>query len=164
MALDTTIGGAASDSYVTLAEYAAYSAAQGFTLTGTATTQETNLRRAAVTIDASYQFKGYPVTREQARAWPRYEVGCVDGWEVLSTTIPGDVKRAQMEMAYLIQGGADPLAPVDGLVGSSRAKAGPVEVEDTFIGGKGLPRFTAIDRLLRGYAGYGQGMVAMVRG
>ena len=146
MALDTTIGGAAADSYATLAEYTARATAMGWTL-GAEAANEANLRRAAIAIDTGYTHKGTKAAQAQALAWPRVNVIDGDGYSVSSGTIPQAVKDAQMEMAYLIQGGADPLATVDAVV--KREKIDVIEVE--YQSGSGLPSFTAVTRLLRGY-------------
>lgn len=162
MAIDVTIGGAAADSYITLAEWQDYWTARGVDLTqhGHDDSHEANLRRAAQTMDASYSFKGYRQYQTQAREWPRTWVGTVDGWPVNPDTIPQAVKDAQAELAYLIHEGADPFANFEGNV--ARAKAGPVEVE--FTGGAGRVQYTAVQRLLRPYLTHGAGQVAAVRG
>lgn len=164
MALDTTIGGASADSYATLAEYTARATAMGWTLT--TSTAEANLRRAALALDALWLQKAFGIRQyqTQAREFPRTWVPYIQGWQVLPDTIPQRVKDAQMEMAYLIQGGADPLATVDGVIASKRVKAGPVESETTYLGGKGRASYTAVYELLRPYLTVGAGQAQMVRG
>lgn len=165
MALDTTIGGATADSYATLAEYTARAAAMGWTLAGTDEANEINLRRAAVAIDATYGFRGDKHTSAQALEWPRseafgYTTGLAfDPYPIRSTEIPKRVKDAQMEMAYLIQLGADPLATYTG--GVKRQKIDVIEVE--YAGAQGRPRFDAVDRLLAPYTTSGPGQSRMVR-
>lgn len=163
MALDTTIGGAASDSYASAAEYTARAAAMGWTLDAGA---ETDLRRAAVALDSLWLVNalGYRQYQTQALEFPRIITDLVKGWPVNADTIPADIKAAQMELAYLIQGGADPLATIDGIIASERVKAGPVESETTYIGGQGQPRYTAVSALLRPYLAAGAGQVRLVRG
>lgn len=163
MALDTTIGGAASDSYATAAEYTARAAAMGWTLDAGA---ETDLRRACLALDAMWLNRavGYRQYQTQAREFPRIISDLVQGWPVNPDTIPQAIKDAQMEMAYLIQGGADPLATVEAAIQSKRVKAGPVESETTYAGGgKGLASYTAVTALLRPYLGVGAGQVKLVR-
>lgn len=164
MALDTTIGGAASDSYVTLAEWTAYATAQGWTLSGTDAVKEAALRRAALSNDVSNTFVGQTQYQTQALQWPRIWTGLVNGWPIDPDTIPQAVKSAQMELAYLIQGGADPLETFEGAVASERDKAGPVETETVYLGGKGRSSFTAVSRLLRPYLAAGEGQIKLVRG
>ncbi len=164
MALDTTIGGTLADSYVTLAEYTAYAEAMGWTLADTDEENEVDLRRGALGVDRGKSFKGYRAIRTQAREFPRVCIGVVDGWEVSSATIPQAVKDAQCEMAHLIREGLDPFETVSGIISVERVKAGPVETEEEYLGGKGRPRIVAVDSLLRPYMLAGAGQVAMVRG
>jgi hypothetical protein len=165
MALDVTIGGTASDSYVTLAEYEAYVTAQGLTpLSGNDVSHEAELRRAAVVLDSTYSFIGLQQYQFQARAWPRLVRQLVDDWPINPDTIPDAIKRAQMEMAYLIHGGADPFATFDGAVKRERKKGDVLEKETEYTGGKGRPMFTGVDRILRDYITSGAGQRRMVRG
>jgi hypothetical protein len=165
MALDVTIGGTASDSYVTLAEYEAYVTAQGLTpLSGNAARHEAELRRAAVVIDDTYSFIGLQQYQFQARAWPRLVRQLVSDWPINPDTIPDAIKRAQMEMAWLIHGGADPFATYDGAVKRKREKVDVIEEETEYTGGKGRPMFTGVDRILRDYITSGAGQRRMVRG
>lgn len=164
MALDTTIGGTSADSYVTLAEYQARAAALGWTLSDTDAENEINLRRAAVVIDETYSFIGMKQYQFQARSWPRLVNQLVDSWPIDPDTIPGAVKSAQMEMAFLLQGGADPFATYDGAVKRKREKVDVIEEETEYTGGKGRPMFTGVDRILRDYITSGAGQVRAVRG
>lgn len=164
MALTVTIGGAASDSYITLAEWEAYWTARGVTLSGDGhATHEANLVRAADWLDRHYGYPGYRQYQTQARAWPRVTSAVVDGWPVLADTIPQRVKDAQAELAYLIHEGLTPWATVDGAVAASRVKAGPVESETTYQGGKTTPRLVAIEGLLAPLLIAGVGQVQLVR-
>lgn len=164
MALDTNIGGSAADSYATVAEYAARADAFGWDV-GTTVDMELALRRAAVAIDSSYTFRGTKNTVEQAREWPRFSdmgygsVNYFDPYPVRPTEIPQRVKDAQMEMAFLIHGGANPLATYAG--GVKRQKVDVIEVE--YAGAAGRPRYDAVDRILRPYLAAGPGQAKMVR-
>lgn len=165
MALDTTIGGTSADSYVTLAEYEAYVAAQGLTpLSGSEVQHEAELRRAATVIDDTYGFIGLQQYQFQARSWPRLVRQIVDDWPIDPDTIPTAIKRAQMEMAWLIHNGADPFATYDGAVKRKREKVDVIEEETEYTGGKGRPMFTGVDRILRDYITSGPGQVKAVRG
>lgn len=165
MALDTTIGGTASDSYVTLAEYEAYVASQGLTpLSGNDASHEAELRRAAVVIDDSYSFIGLKQYQFQARAWPRLVRQLVDDWPIDPDTIPDAIKRAQMEMAWLIHTGVDPFATYNGAIKRERVKVDVIEEETEYTGGKGRPAFTGVERILRPYLSAGPGMARVVRG
>lgn len=164
MALDATSAGQNADSYVTLDEYQARATAFGWTLSGDDATDEVNLRKAAVALDASYGWKGLRGSEFQSLDWPRDDVGYVDGWWIDSQIVPQAIKAAQMEMAYLIQGGAEPLATVQAPVKRERKKADVLEIETEYAGGKSLPRFTAIDRILRDYVRAGAGQIHLARG
>jgi hypothetical protein len=162
MALDTTIGGIASDSYGTLAQYTAQAALYGWTLEATDVANETNLRRAAAALDQQRTFIGVKQYQFQARSWPRIVQGLVDGWPVDPDTIPQDVIAAQFELAYLIQAGLDPFATIETSVTSEMIKVGPITIDaETLPTGK--PRLIAIEGLLRPYVTAGAGQVALRR-
>jgi hypothetical protein len=163
MALDTTIGGASADSYGTLADYQTYGANLGWTLSGVDATDEQNLRRAAQIIDREYQFKGHTQYQVQALEFPRVDVGLVKGWPVDPDTIPQDIKDAQFELAFLLQGGLNPTATITGVVKVERSKAGPVETETEYQGGKAEPRLVAIRGLLDPYLSFGGNQVRLDR-
>lgn len=163
MALDTTISGTSADSYATLAEYTARAAAFGWTLATTDAANEINLRRAAVAIDESHAFIGMQQYRSQALSWPRLVNQLVDGWPIDPDTVPQAIKDAQMELAFLIQGGADPLATVTAPIKRERKKADVLEIETEYAGSKALPRFTVVDRILRPYLRAGAGQTNLVR-
>jgi hypothetical protein len=164
MTLDATISGTEADTYAELDEYTAYAAAFGWTLAATDAANEVNLRRAAVAIDAGYEFFGVRQYQFQTRQWPRLDVGIINGWPVNPDTIPQAIKDAQMEMAFAIQGGTDPLAIYEGAISRKREKLDVLEEETEYLGGKARPRFTAVDRILRDYITNGTGQTRMVRG
>jgi len=165
MALTTTVGGASSDSYATLADYTARATALGWTLAGTDAANEINLRKATVYLDANYVWVGTRVASTQALDWPRISNVLVDGYVIDSDTIPQAVKDAQMELAYLIQGGLNPFATVtNGAVGRKRSKAGPVETETEYATTRETPRIVAIEGLLAPYGRRLASAAAMVRG
>ena len=162
MALDTTIGGASSDSYITLAEWQDYWTARGVDLTahGHDSSHEANLRQAVDWIDRNYSFDGTKQYQAQSRAWPRLTNILVDGWPIDPDTVPQDIKDAQAELAYLIHEGLDPAATIEGVIAATRDKAGPVETETEYLGGKAAPRLRAIEGLLAPYLGGGRAGVA----
>lgn len=171
MALDTTIGGTASDSYATLAEYEAYVASQGLTpLSGSDAQHEAELRRAAVAIDSSYPFRGVKNTSTQALEWPRYSDAAgytgpatYDPYPIIPTEIPRAIKLAQIEMAWQIHTGQDPLATVTGAIKRKREKVDVIEEETEYAGALTLPRFTSVDRILRPYLRAGAGQMHLAR-
>lgn len=138
MALDPTVGGSTSDSYVTLAEADTYFEARSPSTDWDAATdaeKESALKQAVRRLDVE-RFRGQTVNpptgtssgTTQALAFPRYSVRSREGWTFLHTVIPEPVKRAQMELAYAILSGEFETEET-GLEGYSRAKVGPIEVE-----------------------------------
>lgn len=170
MALDTTIGGASSDSYGTLAEYEAYVVANidaNFNGHGHDSTHELHLRRAAQYLDRKYSFVGMQQYQTQARSWPRLTNQLVDGWPIDPDTVPDNIKYAQFELAYLFEENSlDPFATdITGPVKSTTLKAGSVSKSVEYLGPRSTPRIVAVEGLLRGYTGGGgTGQVRLSRG
>lgn len=163
MSLTATIAATDADSYVTLAEYQTHAAARGWTLAGTDAADEANLRRAAQMLDASYRWIGVQQYQFQARSWPRIVRGLVNGWPVDPDTIPGAVKDGQMELAYALQGGADPAAVSDVSVRRKREKVGEIERETEYAGGSAPVRLPMVDRIVRDYVEAGAGQLRLAR-
>jgi hypothetical protein len=163
MALDTTIGDTASDSYGTLAAYTAYALGMGFTLADTDAANEINLRKGATYLDRKYSFIGMQQYQYQALAWPRLVNDLVDDWPINPDTIPLDIIHAQFEVAYILQGGLDPFATIETSATSDTIKVGPITIENDTLP-TSTPRIVAVEGLLRGYIKGGVGMVNMVRG
>lgn len=153
MALDATVGGPSADTYVTEAEYRAYASAYGWTLSGDI---EVHLRRARAYLDRAFDYLGAKASSGQALAWPRL-VGdiLVDGYSVASDALPQAIKDAQCEMAYLIQGGADPFATITGgAVSRKREKVDVIDGDTTYVAGTARDRaaYPAVDQLVAPYA------------
>lgn len=170
MAIDATVGGSASDSYVEVADYAAYANSMGWTLTGDTDAQEANLRRARAYLDRGYAWVGVKATNTQALAWPRLTGHYVDGYIVPSDAIPQAIKDAQCEMAYLIQGGVDPFEAITGgAVTQKREKVDVIEESTTYSEGSARDRtaYPAVDQLVGPYstgkAGMRSGSIGLAR-
>lgn len=165
MALDTTIGAATCDSYITLAEMRDYWSARNVDLSGVAdATLEAHLRRAVQYITQTYNFVGMRQYQFQAQSWPRLTTHLVDGWPINPDTVPQDIKDAQAELAYLIHGGANPFATVEGgSVVRKKDSAGPVSTEVEYTNFRETPRFVAIEGLLARYTTMGGAQIKMVR-
>lgn len=105
MALDTTIGGASADAFVTVAGCEAYCANRGLTEwtsqpDSPADAKEAAIRRATDYLSRSYTWKGYKAAgRLQALAWPRSDVTDGEGQAVGSDVIPVEVINACCEIA-----------------------------------------------------------------
>lgn len=163
MALDTTIGGAASDSYGTLAAYQAYAVNMGWTLEDTDGKDEANLRRAAMYLDRKYDFIGLKQYQFQARSWPRLVRDLADDWPINPDTVPGDIVSAQFEVAYLLQGGLNPFATIETSKTKDMIKVGPITIDEGTLP-TSTPRIVAVEGLLRSYIKAGVGQLKMVRG
>jgi hypothetical protein len=129
--------------------------------------KERALRKATIFMRQVYRSRwdGARVSSAQALDWPRYGI-CVDGFPVLSTTIPEDVKRACAELA-LRSIGEDLLPDLD--IGNNQIKkdkTGPLETEYFENNTDARSRFASIDALLAPYFGTagGDGTIKLVRG
>lgn len=115
-----------AESFASAAELVVYAANFGRVIPADEPSQEALLRRAALEMDAK-PWKGQAVSRDQALAWPRYNV-CRNGWTLPSDAIPAQIKAGQMALATEIH--ADDLAPPEQRLGAiSREKVGPLETE-----------------------------------
>lgn len=103
MALDTTLSGENSNSYVTLAEANEYLADNAAFMALNDTGKETLLKKATAQID-TLRFFGEKVEDTQALKFPRY-VSDEYGNEVAQEEIPTKVKYATMEQAAHILSG-----------------------------------------------------------
>jgi hypothetical protein len=171
MTLDATVGGAASNSYATLAEADAYFADRVTgNWDGSDTTKEQALIKATQYIDATYgrSFSGIKNTQAQALAWPRYHSLDGDGYEVNSLIIPTKIKYATIEAAKLIAGGADLQAELGRA--TRREKVGSLEVE--YMEGAALTsRYPVVEGYVKGFliagasaGGNGFSNIRLVRG
>jgi len=127
--LDATVGGPASNSYVTLEEAQAYMATNMY---GAAwleldeEVQEQTLMMATIQVD-SICYLGQKATAEQSLKWPRTGL-TYDGHPLPSDIVPREVKIAVCEQAKLATA-SDPSVPQDAEVqGLEKVKAGSVEV------------------------------------
>jgi len=167
MALDTTVGGTSTNSYITLAEWQAYWSARNVNLTqhGHDDDHEANLIQAADYINRTFNFIGEQQYRYQKMAWPRLTgIMLVKDWPIDPDTVPQDIKDAQAEMAYLIHEGAKPFDTVSsGAVKRTKQKAGPVETETEYTNFREVPRYVAIEGLLAPYTLFGGAQIKVLR-
>lgn len=106
MSLTVTPGGASDDALVTLADFQAYCAARGYSLTDfSEARQEQSIRLATVWIEGLGQGKrgtrwpGQRATAAQRRLFPRAGATYRDGTAIPSDTIPPCVSDAVCEAA-----------------------------------------------------------------
>lgn len=159
MSLDTTIGGASSDSYGTEAQATAYHASMGNAAwTGSTGELEAAMRRAAAWLDGAYRGR-WPGSRlngrSQSREWPRTNAEDVDGFEISSLAIPQEVIYAQFEAALLeltSPGALSPTMSQSQVVKSE--KVGPISVEYAVSEASAIqsvyPVVGVVERLLSG--------------
>lgn len=154
MALDTTIGGSTADSYVTVAEADTYHANFGNTDWATISTtqlKEVALRKAAQYLDTKI-FQGIKVASTQALEWPRYNV-VIEGYDVLSNSIPADIKTAQMEAALIASTQSlTPNLSNGAVIEETVGKITKRYSDYTKDGGK---KWSLVDKLLAGYVASG---------
>jgi hypothetical protein len=113
-----------ANSYVTTAELTTYATARGVTISG----DEEQLLIKAMDYLETLDFIGMKSTANQALQWPRAYV-IIDGYYVDVTTIPTQLKKAQMAMALFIDGG-NSLQPTVTADNSIKAmKVGDLEIE-----------------------------------
>lgn len=90
--------------YVDDADFTAWAAARGITLTGTASVL---LTRSFDWVELQ-QYKGSKTVSTQDNQWPRSGV-YIDGFLVDSAVVPDEVKQLQMRYAYDLDSGNDAL-------------------------------------------------------
>lgn len=163
-------GRADAESYASVPEADAHHAALGNEaswLDLDTDVKEVALRKAANFMRQVYRprWAGTRVRYEQRLDWPRYGV-MVDGFAVLSNTVPQDVKEACIELAFRSAQGEE-LLP-DQEAGNSqvkREKIGPLDTEyfENSVGA--AERFQSVTAMLTPYFGAtgGSGMMKVVR-
>lgn len=99
--VETGAGLAGANSYVSDSDYVTYADARGYEIGATEADRERELVNAALHLE-NYRsrFKGLKAYQEQALQWPRVQVS-IDGFAINSNAIPTELKRAQMEFAYI---------------------------------------------------------------
>ncbi len=137
-------------SYISLADARTYAAARGLTLPADDAAAEAALVRAVDYMEATYygRWQGGIVAAEQPRAWPRFPV-VVENMIISASTIPAQLKAAQVEAAVAIGSGVDPL-PSGTTAAVTREKVGALETEyAAAAGNSAVPRVVAVERMLR---------------
>ncbi|MCK5603030.1 hypothetical protein KAR91_14195 [Candidatus Pacearchaeota archaeon] len=134
VSVDTTIGGASSNSYVSVADAGTYlESVLGTTLWDAASADN---KAAAVVwatrlIDSYFTWEGIKIDIDQALDWPRYGAYDKNGYSILNDALPVMLPKAVTELArYLIDatsaGGSSSLGTApDGL---DKLKVGPIEL------------------------------------
>lgn len=130
MAFDASVGGADSNSYVTLAAAEAYFLGR---LSDSAwdeadeATRESALIMATARLDAE-TFVGSPVTTTQRLQWPRYSAYDRNGNQYVTTAIPGLIQDATCELALALLDDSDLLGAGSGLSEFANLRLGSLDV------------------------------------
>lgn len=145
-----------AESYASVAQADARLASLGMTNWATLTTTEKEqaLRRSTVAMGqfCRGRWKGTRLYRVQALDWPRYGVE-VEGYAVLSTEVPADVRNACIDLA--LKAAAGDLNPdIERAV--KREKVGPIEVEYSAHSSQET-RYVSVDQALAPYMAWGSG-------
>jgi hypothetical protein len=133
MALDTTVGGSATNSYLTLDEFNEYltnhvSGAAGLAVTPDAK-KEAGLITATRLIDVMFLWNGAAASETQRRAFPRTGLLTRNGFALASDIHPVELKEATAELARLLLA-TDTTAPSSVSVqGLTQITAGPVTLK-----------------------------------
>jgi hypothetical protein len=174
-----------TDSYVSLDEAAAYFTARGITAwTGADDEKEAACRRGTAYLDNQYRGRwiGIAATQDQTLSWPRvdgyrtlmrvftYPLLDSEGFQILSTTIPAQIKTAAMEAALLAITGVtlEPRLDRGGQIKSIGKSVGPLRKDIVYMdGAPAIDRYVVIEGLLRGLVnstpGSSSGNVRLVR-
>lgn len=163
--LDATIGGATSNSYVTVAEAAAYFSNRTYASAWeNIDDQGSALVTATSVIDWYVSWKGVRVDDVQALDWPRAGVYNKIGELYLETVIPADVKTAVLE--YALSAITSDRTADGALAGLSEVRAGSLQLK-TDDGVYNTTPDTIPDKIwkiLRGlYTRSGSGVIWLIR-
>lgn len=137
-----------ANSYVTVVEARAYALARGVTLSATDSDVERYLVLAMDYLESlRAKFQGTKVSSTQSLQWPRTDV-LIDCIEFPETSIPVELKNAQMQLAMQVSNGVD-LMPTRQGAFVKLEKVGPIETQYSEKIGTGLtPDMTAVDMLI----------------
>jgi len=139
MAIDTTVGGASANSFASIAELDAYEAARLPRITGysafTDPDKEAILIAGRRELEACFDWTGSAVDAVQVLTWPRAGMMNRNGYAVLTTVNPIELKDAQCEFGLQLKitnrlGDNDPLRK-----GITSLKAGPVALSFSDVQG-----------------------------
>ena len=157
-------GKASAVSYASEAEATAYFAARGVDAwadVGDATAQEASLVRATAALDSWLRGRwlGVKKTQAQALAWPRTDVVDEEGFEVLDTIVPVQVKQATYEIALVeVQGTSFIQQSVNSSNMVSSETVGPISVAYR-NDAPSITTYPHIEALIRGLAAVGGAQV-----
>ena len=142
MALDATVGGLASNSYVTEATANTYLTSERLYITAwtdaNTAQREQALIWATFLLDISFDFVGFKATLAQALRWPRAGVVDADGYYLDSISIPILIQKATATLALSLLGSDRTAEPALLGLGISEARVGPLSAKITELAVKEL--------------------------
>lgn len=167
MTLITTPGDPAADSYFTLAEAVTYFTSRGVAAwTGSDAVLETKARLGTAYLENQYRGRWFGIAAGvQALAWPRvdgyrtlyrtftYPLVDINGFQILSTVVPQQVKTAAMEAALMALAGVvlEPQLIRGGMIKSIGKTVGPLRKDIVYMdGAPAVDRYIVIEGILRG--------------
>lgn len=114
-----------ANSYVTVAEFEAYATARGVTLTA----DSEQLLIKSMDYLEGLDFIGTKQTEDQPLQFPRDDV-YIDGYWLIPTTIPNELKNGQYTTALSIDAGNDPLTAIERATKKEKLDVMEVEYKD----------------------------------
>ena len=96
-----------ANTYATIAEYIAYAANRGVTVTDTDAYKIQLIKAADYIGSKENQLKGDTVEKAQPLSFPRNNLTDIDGWSYNNDEIPYRVKETQMSLALDLEAGED---------------------------------------------------------
>lgn len=174
LVIDATVGGAASNSFVTLAEAQTYMDSRlNGSLWTAASTDDQNRSLAEATRELSaLDWQGLRSTSTQVLSWPRWWVPNPDGVNLaynyfLSTDMPVRVKNATAELAFqFLKAGTTDIASLDPTLGVIERQVDVIRKrwEPYQRPAAGLARFPSVLRFIRPMLASGANVTTLVRG
>ena len=163
MAIDSTIGGASSNSFISVADADTYMTSRIYQTDWDSATNDTK-ERALVTATShinNLPWLGTKKTQTQSLEFPRSSMYDRNGYFVTSTAIPGFVENATCELAFSLVK-SDRISDT-GTEGFSSMKVGPLQLSSNPKDRKEVIPEYVIDMVRYYLSGYGTGMVNVKR-
>ena len=132
MALDATVGGTDSNSYVTVAEADTYFCGHPFysvNWNDLTEAQKESYLMMATRVLTTLCWTGAATSAEQSLAWPRTGMKGAGGWPLSDSAIPKEIKYMTYEMANKLRADGTVASSSTSDQGLKRVKAGSVEIE-----------------------------------
>ena len=132
-----------SNSYVSEADFATWLTARGYTLTGAAAINLT----LAMDYLQTQVYLGVQSNLSQSLMWPRTGV-YIDGMAVASNEIPNYLKIAQMQIAWSIDQGENPMATTSPGIKREKVDSLEIEYQDGIGRGSNVAVVSSLSKLL----------------